>query len=49
MAEDQGILWIDNYYDDSLTERVREMFQTIKDAYVKRIEANDWLGEDERR
>ena len=48
LFQDQGLLWAEKYYDDSMTERVAELTERIFDAYIRRIEHNDWLTRSEK-
>ena len=48
LFQDQGLLWAEKYYDDSMTERVAELTERIFDAYIRRIERNDWLTRSEK-
>lgn len=48
LFQDQGLLWAQEYYDDSLSGRVEELTEHIFDAYIRRIEHNDWLTHSEK-
>ena len=48
LFQDQGLLWAEKYYDDTLTARVEAITERIFDAYIRRVERNDWLAQSEK-